>query len=292
MAYETLIMGFVFEFLRLTRFEHAIMLAAAVLIGEIVSLGFLPQISMIIILSLLVPIFSEMASFSLNDFLDIETDRINNKNRPLVRGTISPRFAFYFSFFSFALSTVLAFFINTTVFIIAVLFNFLAILYNWKLKDLPLIGNIYIGLSMAIPFIFGNLVVNSLILPVPCILAFLAFIAGTAREIVKSVQDLEGDMKARRSITLPALIGVRKSILLASLLYIVFIPLSFAPFHFGLVPNPLSLFLVAFADGILLGVVAMLLFKPSSHMYELARIASLVAFGIGILAILYASIQT
>jgi len=284
-------MGFVLEFLRLTRFEHAVMLAIAVLIGEIVSLGFLPPISIIIILSVLVPIFSEMASFSLNDYLDIETDKINNKDRPLVRGTISPRFALYFSFFSFALSTVLAFFINTAVFAIAVLFNFLAILYNWKLKDLPLIGNIYIGLSMAIPFIFGNLVVHPLILPVPCILGSLAFIAGTAREIIKSVQDLEGDVKARRSMTLPAVIGVKRAVFVASMLYVVFIPLSFAPFYFGLIPNPISLFLVAFADGILLGVVAVLLFKPSPRMYEIARVSSLVAFGIGILAMLYASTQ-
>ncbi|NYZ76816.1 UbiA family prenyltransferase [Candidatus Micrarchaeota archaeon] len=283
-------MAFITEFLKLTRFEHAVMLAFAVLIGETVVIGSFPLLTAAILLSLLVPVFSEMASFSLNDYLDIGTDKINNKKRPLVTGTISPQFALYFSFFAFALSTMLAYFINTAVFAIAIAFNLLAILYNWKLKDLPLIGNIYIGLSMAIPFIFGNLVVYPWLLPIPIILALLAFVAGVAREIIKSVQDLEGDIKARRSKTLPVIIGEKQSILIASVLYILFIPLSFAPFYLGLSPNIYSILLIAAADGILLGMVAALLFSPLQRTYKIAGNASLILFAIGMLAILYASL--
>jgi 4-hydroxybenzoate polyprenyltransferase len=45
-------------------------------------------------------------------------------------------------------------------FLISLVFNFLAVLYNYKLKDLPLIGNIYIALTMGIPFIFGALAIS------------------------------------------------------------------------------------------------------------------------------------
>ena len=67
-------MSFLKEFLKLTRFEHAIMLALAVLLSEIIVLGYFPLFSLIIILSLLVPIFSEMGSFALNDYLDINNN--------------------------------------------------------------------------------------------------------------------------------------------------------------------------------------------------------------------------
>ena len=82
------------EFIKLTRFEHAIMLAIAVWIGITAANGTFPQINLLILISLLVTMFSEMGSFAFNDYLDIETDKLNNKtDRPLVNGTISPKVA-------------------------------------------------------------------------------------------------------------------------------------------------------------------------------------------------------
>ena len=78
------------EFWRLVRFEHAIMLAVAVLIGEIVVLQGIPHLDAILLFSLLVPIFSEMGSFALNDYMDVETDRINRRmDRPLALRALS-----------------------------------------------------------------------------------------------------------------------------------------------------------------------------------------------------------
>lgn len=285
-------MAFINEFLKLTRFEHAIMYALAVLIAETIALGSVPPLTdPIIILSLIIPILIEMAAFSLNDYLDIETDKINNRMGPLVRGTISPKFALYFSFTGFILATVLAFFINPVVFIVVLLFNILAILYNWKLKDMPLVGNIFIGLSMAIPFLLGNLVVYPWLLPVPVILAILAFVAGVAREIIKSAEDMKGDVKARRSKTLPVVIGEKPAVIIACILYVIFIPLTFAPFFMGLELNLVSLILIVAADGILLGIIVALLKIPSPKVYKQARKLTLAVFTAGMLAILIASLS-
>ncbi len=269
------------------------MLALAVLIGETVALGNFPDIlGTAIIFSLLVPIFSEMASFSLNDYLDMETDRINNRKRPLITGAISPKFAVYFSALAFIVSTLLAFFINMPAFLLVVVFNILAVFYNWKLKDLPLIGNIYIGLTMAIPFLFGNLVVHpQWLLPVPLALALMAFIAGVAREIVKSVQDMKGDIAGRRSKTLPVVIGEKQSISIACILYALFVPLSFSPFLLGLNPNIISLSMIAVADGVMLGLILSLLRSPSPKTYKTARNATLIIFATGMIAVLYASLS-
>ncbi|MBI5223691.1 UbiA family prenyltransferase [Candidatus Micrarchaeota archaeon] len=272
---------------KLTRFEHALMLAFAVFISQVVFLGNLPVLSLLVLYSLLVPILSECAAFALNDYLDVETDRLNGHlKRPLVSGALSMQFALNLSIVCFVLSTVLAYLINFNCFLIVVLFNLLSIIYNWKLKDLPLAGNIYIGFSMAIPFLFGNLVFSNSISLLNLILCAMAFTAGLAREIIKSAQDMEGDRKARNSKTLPILIGERAAVFISILLYFVlFIPLSLAPYLLHLLPFSLGFALVGVSDLILV-YMCFKLFLPSQSSYKLARNLSLVIFALGMLGLL------
>jgi len=278
---------FLRELFKLTRFEHAIMLAFAVLIAETAVLGEVPQLSLVLVLSILVPVFSEMGSFALNDYLDMATDRLNKKtDRPLVRGTISPGFALNFSVLSLWLSIALAFFLSSPAFLIAFAFNVLAILYNWKLKDLPLVGNVYIALTMAIPFIFGNFVVAPALAPITLILALLGFVAGLAREIIKSAEDMEGDRKARGSRTLPVIIGERNAVLSAVALYILFIGLSAMPFFQGLPATAFPVSLVLAADMMILAIC----YKSIKGDYRFARKASLAAFMLGMIGIMAATL--
>lgn len=280
-------MGFLGELFRLTRFEHALMLALGVLIAETVVLGGLPPLDIVLILSLLVPVFSEMGSFALNDYFDIGTDRLNRKmDRPLVKGTLSPGFALGLSMSSMTVSAILAYLINLPAFAIVVAFNLAAIAYNAKLKDLPLVGNVYIGLTMAIPFIFGSFVYSPELMPVAIALAALGFVAGLAREIIKSAQDLEGDIEARGSKTLPAVIGKRASLAIAALLYIMFIPLSAIPFTLGLAASPAAVALVAAGDAGILAVV----YKTLREDYGFARKASLIAFFAGMMGYFVAAL--
>lgn len=277
-------MSFLKDLWALTRFEHAIMLAIAVLIGETIILGGFPPITTIIILSLLVPIFSEVGSFALNDYLDLETDKINKKtDRPLVQGALSPKFALWFSIITILLSIILAWFINVYAFVIALVFNLLAILYNWKLKDLPLLGNLYIATTMAIPFIFGNFVVSTSLSKIAIILAALGFVAGLAREIVKSVQDVKGDVKARNSKTLPVIVGEKNALYLSYVLYLIFILLTILPFFHGLKINSYGTFLIAIADA---GILYNIFLLVKTRDYRVARKISLVCLFIGLIGIL------
>jgi geranylgeranylglycerol-phosphate geranylgeranyltransferase len=286
-------MRFLSAFIRLTRFEHAIMLAIAVFIGESIALGRIPDLSTAIILSLFVPIFSEMGSFALNDYVDKESDKLNKKfDRPLVSGDISPSFAFYFSWFALALSVLLSYLINIYAFAVVLIFNLLAIAYNYKLKDLPLVGNAYIALTMAIPFIFGSVVVkNSLDVSITIsILAVLGFLSGFAREIIKSIQDMEGDKKARKSNTLPIIIGVKNAFYLAVFLYLLFIPLTILPFFYDLKMNIASVILIGLADIGFLFIIFVLAKKMTRSTLKMARDISLLCLFIGLLAYLIAAL--
>lgn len=274
------------ELAELTRIEHALMLALAVLIAETIVLGGIPTLTAAILFSLLVPIFSEMGSFALNDYFDIEADRLNKMERPLVRGAISPAFAVYFSAASLIVSSALAYLINEIAFLIAVAFNIVAVLYNWKLKDAPLIGNIYIAFTMAIPFVFGSFVVSDSLGSVALILAALGFVAGLAREIIKSVQDMEGDVKARGSKTLPVIIGKKAAAGIAVILYLLFIPLTAMPFFFGLEAVPHSVILIIAADIMIIAICSRII----SEDYRFARNASLLSFFIGLVGLLLSAV--
>ncbi|VVC03332.1 Digeranylgeranylglyceryl phosphate synthase [Candidatus Bilamarchaeum dharawalense] len=278
---------FLVELAKLTRFEHALMLAFAVFIAETIVFGSIPIFTPVIILSLLIPILSEMGSFALNDYFDIETDRKNKKkDRPLVNGKISPKFALLFSIICLIGSTAYAFIISNTIFAIVLIFNLAAILYNWKMKDLPLVGNIYIALTMALPFIFGNFVVSNSLTTMAIVLALLGFVAGLAREIIKSVQDMEGDRKARGSKTLPIVIGKKPAMAIAIILYLLFIPLSAAPFLFGLKFNLIAASLIVLADII----IVFICYKTTNNKLKFARDMSLVSFLLGMSGLFLASI--
>ena len=229
---------------RLFRIEHALMLAVAVLLGELLSVG-IPALQ-ILILSLCVPVFIEMGSFALNDCLDVGADRANKrKDRPIASGEVKREHALCAAIACYIIGVAAAFPLPPLALCIAVLFALLSVAYNFKLKELPLLGNVYIAASMAIPFLFGNLVVSGSLLPSIIAIAAVAFVAVLGREIIKSAEDVEGDVRHRNARTLPALTGVKNSAYAAAACYLLLAPLSFLPFVLGLRANILSLGLVA-----------------------------------------------
>lgn len=282
--------GIIREYWKLTRFEHALMLAVAVLISEIIVLGGLPPLETLFILTLIVPVFSEMGSFALNDFLDVEADRINKvKGRPLVEGTIKKESAFTLSMSSFAISIVAAFFINLPAFIIALFYNLLAIFYNTKLKDLPLVGNAFIATTMAIPFVFGAYAYSPSPSAAIFAIALLGFVSGFAREILKSAEDMEGDLRARGSKTLPLVIGREKSITVSGMLFLLFVPLTVAPFMMGLSLGIASGALLFIADIPILAIAFSLFYRRENEYLAKARKFSLGALFCGLLSLMLAS---
>lgn len=274
-------------FVRLTRFEHAILFALAVLIAEIIAAKGVPPVSIPIVFSLLIPVFSEMAAFALNDILDIKSDRLNKKEgRPLVGGELTRKFAFEVVLASLLLSMVLAYLVNMTIFWITLAVNILAILYNVRLKDLPLFGNLYVAFTMGIPLIFGNYVITSELNPANVIIAVLGFVVGLGREIVKSVEDMKGDRLARKSETLPLLIGAPKSLAIAAILYAVFIMLSVVPYYYFLKIG-IGFALVFLADlAFLYSALVFVFSRRKNEKLPLVRKLSLVALFLGLVGIL------
>jgi geranylgeranylglycerol-phosphate geranylgeranyltransferase len=282
------------SFWRLVRGEHAIMLAFAVLVGMLVAAnasGAQLPAAEIVFLALLVPVFVEFGAFALNDWADVEADRKNKRaDRPIVAGEVSKEFALIVGIIFLIAGVGAGYFIGGAAFWIAFAFAVLSVAYDLFLKDLPLLGNAFIGLSMAISFSFGSIVASGDIVAPVAYISIAALIVGVGREIAKSIQDMEGDKEARKSSTLPIAIGEANAAIVAALCYFAFVPFAIMPFFAGLKPNMLSLGLVVVSFLAFVVMGAEFLKKHDEKFLEGARKTSLYALALGIFAYLLAAL--
>jgi len=239
-------------FIDLTRAGHGIMLCVAIFIGAMIA-GSMPEVEKYVF-AFLTALFLEMGTFALNDYFDYEVDKKNRRmDRPLVRGDISPKTALLTYAILSPLGILSSVLVNRTCFYIALFNLVVATLYDVKLKEIKVIGNFYIAFVMAIPFIFGAVAVSENIPAIIYFFALLAFLSGAGREIIKDVMDFEGD-KIRKTKSFPHYLGIKKSNVLASLLIMAAVVLSFIPFLFNVdsryYHNPLFLLLLAISDAI------------------------------------------
>ncbi len=170
------------------------------------------------------PVISSLVVFLLcaagnivNDLVDIEIDRFNRPGRVLVREAVSRKKALMLAIV-FSLGAFLAALaVNREVLIVGGIAFVLLLVYNLWLKRVPVVGNLVIALLGGATFLTGGLAVDpalTWVLPGPLIPAIYALLFHLVREIVKDVQDIEGD-RQNGIITLPQVIGVRPALLTA-----------------------------------------------------------------------------
>tara|TARA_B100000586_G_C20046895_1_gene400252 strand:- start:53 stop:883 length:831 start_codon:yes stop_codon:yes gene_type:complete len=212
-------------YIALTRPGNVVLTAIAVVAGSFIAAGDnivdFPFEIMIASISAMMLVGGGNA---LNDYNDRESDIENHPNRPIPAGLISAEDTLSFARLLLASGLLLLLFglANKMPFIIGFLGTITLISYENKLKALGLSGNIAVGFMSGAVFLFAGMVVND---PGPTLWMFgLALLATISREIIKDVQDLEGDADR---FTLPARIGVGYSLNLAGLILIVAISLSY-----------------------------------------------------------------
>ena len=281
-------MGKMVSILKLTRIEHSIMLIIAVIAAEILS-GGLPAIPLLL-LSIVTPVFLSMSAFAVNDYFDIKVDRENKKKRPLVTGELKASDAAYTTAITMAIGVLGSVFINVYCLWIAIIFGILSLLYSYKLKELPLIGNSYVAFSMAIPFIFGDYVVSKVLFPQIALIFALVFISGLAREIHGTVRDFRGDSK-RGVFTLPKIIGQRNSAYLGFVLYVIAIALT-AYLFLNIPPfeGNLTYAILILVSDLMLFYSGMVFAMEKSKLYGKVRNISLAGMALALVCILVSSL--
>ena len=226
------------SFLKLIRYKNLFMvlltmvLTKYALIQSYIYLSYLSNLEFITLVLSVVLITA--GGYIINDIFDIEADKINKPNKVFIESTISLKNAwisyFFLTFFGLILGICLSFlkeFPNYSFVFLGTVFGLF--LYSKFLKRLPLIGNLvvsfFIGLTIYIVYIFDfkyipdsylsfdqltNSVFHFQVWVNLIIYVFFAFIINLVREIIKDIEDINGDNTLKIK-TLPILFGRKRA---------------------------------------------------------------------------------
>jgi len=212
----------------LFRFELSFSAGACVVLAEVLALGELPPLRLG--LSGFLSVFSIAAAvLVLNDMFDIETDRINAPSRPLPAGLVTKPEALLLSVAAALSGCASALVIGFNAFIAACTMLLTGVLYNWKLKKYGLAGNLIVGFSVGMCFVYGGIAVDNPFEPVVLFLAVMTMFVDLGEEIAADALDVEGDRKTG-SRSLAVIFGPDKAMRIAAYIFSLVIAGSTVPF--------------------------------------------------------------
>ncbi len=213
-------------YLEIIRPGNAVMAAIAVILMMFVGHYYeLP-----IIICALIVFVCTGAGNTINDVFDVKIDEINKPNRPIPSGRISLENARNYAFALFGIGIALSFvdsYLVNSIWpsVIVVPAAVIMYLYARNLKTMPLIGNLTVATLTGFCFVIAGVVIacatNSLkILFISIYLGLFAMFMTLAREIVKDMEDIEGD-KQEGARTFPILYGKKISSIISIILIVV-----------------------------------------------------------------------
>ncbi len=219
-------------FFNLIRIQNCLIAFSAVIVG-----GYLQTIAPAyadLYLFALVAALICGAGNALNDILDIESDRINHPERPLPTGIVSIRQATFIAILCACGGVTISLFLTLPLQGVTLLVLALLLWYNLGVKRTPLYGNLLIAFLGALTVVSGGIASgdNIMLLPGSGFPAFMAFLLHFAREIIKDVQDLQGD-QASGGRTYPIRTGVEPALRLVAALVISIVVASSVPLYFS-----------------------------------------------------------
>jgi len=260
-------------YLKLFRLGNCAMASVGVLLAAVVCIGLddLSDFTIEIAFSLAVVFSFTAAGNAYNDFHDRDVDKVAHPERPIPSGTVTPYGAALVSVVLFAVAIALSFFVNLWSVAIVITSVLVIVGYERFLKAEGLAGNLAISWLTGALFLFGGVAVDSL--NVAWILAALAFLATLGREIVKDIQDIEGDRGSRS--TLPMRIGVKGAGVAGSISFVAAAGLSPLPYLLDLL-SWWYIPVVLAADAIFI-YCALIHFRSPERGQKVAKLAMLVA---------------
>lgn len=214
------------SYLELTRPVNSVAAGVLTLIGGFVAAG-LTADPWLLGAAVVATVLATGAGNAVNDYFDREIDRINNPERPIPRGDVSPKGAVSVSAVLFAIAIGLAVTLPPVAILIA-LINFLGLVaYTTLFKGRPGAGNALVAYLGGSTFLFGAAAVGRV--QDGLVLFALAALSTFAREVIKDIEDVEGD-RAEGLTTLPIAFGTKAALGIAAASLVVAILASPIPY--------------------------------------------------------------
>ena len=266
----------IYSYLKLMRIGNCLIAFFSILATSFfVSQSFILRIP--VFLGALAALFIMGGGNSLNDYFDYRIDKLNKPNRPIPSGLITRRRALLFSICLFCTGIFLGLFLNIFALSIVFINTSLLILYARYSKTMSFAANALIALMTSSVFIYAAAILNTLNTNI-IVLASSAFFVMTAREILKDIEDIHGDIQSGAS-TLPVKLGIRRARTLSSLFILPAVLLIFVPVVLDTMEG-LYLVLILCAAAAL-GVSFFLQAKQAQKIIKVAAIIVLTAFLVG-----------
>jgi geranylgeranylglycerol-phosphate geranylgeranyltransferase len=278
-------MGKLIGFLQIIRPLNCIMMGFAVIVGA--SLVSNISFSSSLLFGFVTSFALTAASMVTNDYYDRKIDAINEPNRPIPRGDISPKEALVFASTLSLLGLITAYLTNLPSFALAIIAWIISLIYIIKGKSTGLPGNLLVSITVVIPFVYGNLVLGQLETST-LLFVTIVFLSNTGREITKGIVDMEGD-RSHNIGTIAVKYGERTAAIFASFFSLLAVFLSPLPWIWGLVSN-LFLLPVLLTDIGLIVSAFLLLHDYSRKNAKKIKNLSLAWFISGLLAFILGSL--
>ncbi|MBN1407802.1 MAG: geranylgeranylglycerol-phosphate geranylgeranyltransferase [Calditrichaceae bacterium] len=277
-------MKHILYFYKLSRPLNVVITIASVLIAAIITGKF--TFTSLLIYATITAAFIAAGANIINDIFDVEIDKINKPSRILAAGKISIRTAWIYFGIAYTTGFVFAALGDFIMLVIAIVIALLLVLYSVYLKRTIIWGNLVVSIAAATAFLYGAQAVSSWmdgIIP-----AVFALFFHFGREVVKDLQDIEGDL-AHNAITFAGRYGKQKSIALINTTFAILIALTLIPYFIG-VYNRYYLWIVLLGVDLVLAAICMALWRHNdrsslgriSHLLKLDMLVGLFSIYVGV----------
>ncbi|MFQ3597257.1 MAG: geranylgeranylglycerol-phosphate geranylgeranyltransferase [Chloroherpetonaceae bacterium] len=214
-------------YLELLRPSNIVILFFGTLLGAFVSVGGGAFSQLETYLAAVATILIGGAGNVINDYFDVEIDRINKPKRPLARGALSRSQAFrYWLILNFAALLISLLLTPLNIFMATFTIPLLYI-YSRYFKRMLFIGNLVISILVSLGFLYGAAStgnVQNVLYP-----TLFSFLLNLGREMLKDLEDVEGD-KALGAMTIPICFGTTATLSLTTLIFAVMIGATLIPY--------------------------------------------------------------
>jgi geranylgeranylglycerol-phosphate geranylgeranyltransferase len=244
-------------YIQLTRPVNLLIAFLSIFVGGFVT-GTIQPLSRLLLAALSGSLIAAGAN-AINDVFDLAIDKINKPQRPLPMGRVRVASARGFACFLFIIGCGLAVMIHPLCLGISLITSLWLYLYSWRLKGTILWGNFSVAFISGLAFVYGGLAVGRW--KQALVVGIFAFFFHFAREMIKDMEDMEGDLE-NNAITFPVRYGIRPAQIVTSILIFILIGLTWIPYQLGIFNRIYLVVVLLGVDLELIGVVVLLWADP------------------------------
>ena len=284
MAKSVTFVKHILYFYKLSRPLNVLITIISILVAAIITGKF--AFTLLLIYAGISAAFIAAGANIVNDIFDLEIDRINKPDRILPAGKVSIHIAWVYFGIAYIIGLVFAVLSDITMLIIAIVIAMILYLYSAYLKRTIIWGNLAVSVAAATAFLYGAQAVSHWLDGI--IPAVFALFFHFGREVVKDMQDMEGDL-ANSAVTFAGRFGKQKSILLVNIVFIILIVVTLIPYFIG-VYNQYYLWIVLVGVDLVLAGICFVLWWHNdrsslgkiSHLLKLDMLIGLLSIYVGV----------